>query len=168
MTKRNQPKPVRQRATRQREQPNRTRTYALILVCTLLVVSGFFFAGRQHFSSMDFGMKNSGLRKKVDALEADKRRLLLAREISLSPGEIKKAARKIGLVDAAAGVTEIARVEPIASETKTAAPAAADATKEKPLVIKTAAVTQSTLRPTVALAKTERAEKQPRKQASAE
>lgn len=77
--------------------PNRWQTYAVILACSLLLLAGFFFAGRQHFSSMDYGMKNSKLRKQVDELEAEKRRLMLAREISMSPSEIKKSAKKVGI-----------------------------------------------------------------------
>src|SRR5438046_1612502 len=82
---------------RTRQTRNNWRTYALAMVCLLIMVCGIFLAGRQHFSSMDFGMKNSRLRKQVDELEAEKRRLLLAREVSLSPSEIKKAAKKAGL-----------------------------------------------------------------------
>jgi len=71
----------------------------LTLVCGLLLVVGFFFAARQHFASFDFRVKNSRLKKKVEELEADKRRLMLAKEIALSHTEIKKAAKKIGLTD---------------------------------------------------------------------
>ena len=35
-------------------------------------------------------MKNSRLRKQIDDLESEKRRLLLAREVSLSPAEIDR------------------------------------------------------------------------------
>ncbi|MBA2620533.1 MAG: hypothetical protein H0U87_04970 [Acidobacteria bacterium] len=68
----------------------------LLLGCGLFLIVGFFFAARQHFASMDFSMKNSRLRKMSAELEDDKRRLLLAKEIALSPAEIKKAAQKIG------------------------------------------------------------------------
>lgn len=89
MRKRNARKPV--------ETATRVKTYLLIVMCMLLFVAGLFFAGRQHFSSMDYGMKNSRLRKQVDELESEKRRLLLARETSMSPTEIKKAAKRVGL-----------------------------------------------------------------------
>lgn len=75
----------------------RARTYLMIAMCMLLFVAGLFFAGRQHFSSMDFGMKNSTLRKQIEELESEKRRLLLAREVSMSPAEVKKAAKRAGL-----------------------------------------------------------------------
>lgn len=74
----------------------------LLLACCLLLIVGFFFAARQHFASMDFSMKNSRLRKMSAELEDDKRRLMLAKEIALSPGEIKKAAQKIGFTTTAA------------------------------------------------------------------
>jgi hypothetical protein len=60
------------------------------------MILGFFFAARQHFSSIEFGIKNSRLRKQLDELEAEKRRLLLAKEVSMSPVELMKSARRIG------------------------------------------------------------------------
>ncbi|HXG86443.1 MAG TPA: hypothetical protein VNI84_20660 [Pyrinomonadaceae bacterium] len=68
----------------------------LMLLCGMCLIIGFFFAARQHFSSIDLSIKNSRLRKMSEELESDKRRLLLAKEIALSPTEIKKAAQKIG------------------------------------------------------------------------
>jgi len=75
----------------------------LTVVCGLLLVVGFFFAARQHFASFDFRVKNSRLKKQIEELEADKRRLLLSKEIALSHTEIKKAAKKIGMTDAPSG-----------------------------------------------------------------
>jgi hypothetical protein len=72
---------------------------AATAVCCVLV-AGFFLAARQHFSSIDFGIKNSRLRRQLDELQAEKRRLLLSKEITLSPAEIKKAAKRVGFVDA--------------------------------------------------------------------
>jgi hypothetical protein len=69
----------------------------LTLACGVLLVGGFFLAARSHFASIDFGIKNSTLKKQIEELEADKRRLLLAKEVALSPAEIKKAAKKLGL-----------------------------------------------------------------------
>src|SRR4029078_6038916 len=89
----------RRTANKNRKAPTRWTTWVLIVICGLMFARGFFFAGRQHFSSMDYVMKNSRLRRQIDDLEAEKRRLLLAREVSLSPADIKKAVRKVGLVD---------------------------------------------------------------------
>jgi len=65
-------------------------------MCGAILVTGFFFAGKLHFSSMDYGIRNSKLRKQLDELESEKRRLLLGREISLSPAELLRSARKVG------------------------------------------------------------------------
>ena len=72
--------------------------YSLLTVlCGSILVVGFFFAARQHFASIDYGIKNSKLRKQLDELRAEKRRLLLAKEVSLSPAQIQKAAQRLGL-----------------------------------------------------------------------
>lgn len=92
----------------------------LMLACGFVLVVGFFFAARQHFASVDISMKNSRLRKMSEELEADKRRLLLAKEIALSPAELKKAAQKIGFTKAAAsGGAQTARAQVAAAASKT-------------------------------------------------
>jgi len=70
--------------------------FAIATVCCAVLVAGFFFAARQHFSSMEFGLQNSKLRRQIDELESEKRRLLVAREISMSPAELRKAAKRFG------------------------------------------------------------------------
>lgn len=72
----------------------------LVILCAAVVAAGFFFAARQHFTSMEYGLKNSKLREQVQNLEAEKRRLLLAREVAISPVAIRKAARGLGLTQA--------------------------------------------------------------------
>jgi hypothetical protein len=69
------------------------RILAVIVLCGAILASGFFFAARQHFSSMELGMKNSQLRKQLSDLEAENRRLSLAREVASSPMAIQKASR---------------------------------------------------------------------------
>lgn len=81
----------------------------LMLACGAFLIVGFFFAARQHFASIDFSMKNSKLRKMTEELESDKRRLLLTKEIALSPSEIKKAAQKIGFTTMTASNIEVFR-----------------------------------------------------------
>lgn len=156
MNKRNQTRPNRPNTKQTRSNSMRTRTYAFMFIFILMLVSGFFFAARQHFSSMDFGMKNSRLRKQVDELEAEKRRLLLAREISLSPAEIKKAAKKTGLIDRAGNAGEIAQLISTTKEKalSTAAPEA------KSMIIKTASVTAVPPTAVAAIAKKERPKSQ--------
>lgn len=116
----------RKQSTKIKSQPNRRggnpipwKYFLLTFGCSLILVVGFFFAARSHFSSIEFGIKNSRLRKQIDELEADKRRLILSKEIALSPAEIKKAARKIGLTEMSASNIEVYRPAPTAMKDKT-------------------------------------------------
>ena len=104
--KRNSLTPKKENVRREQD-PIPWRYCLLTLVCGLLLVGGFFWAARQHFSAMDFGIKNAKLRQQKENLEADQRRLYLTREISLSPVEIKKVAKKIGLQDLTAESIEV-------------------------------------------------------------
>ena len=85
---------------------------------------------------MDYGIRNSRLRKQLDDLQAEKQRLLYTKEVALSPNEIKKAAKRSGLFDhgeAKAAITpEFASVRP-----KKKQEPAAEAANPKPTVIKT-------------------------------
>ncbi len=96
MRKRNLPKKRHSKVRRQHD-PIPWKYCLLTVVCGLILVTGFFWAARSHFSSMDYGMKNAKLRKEIEELKSETRRLKLAREIALSPNEIKKAAKKLGL-----------------------------------------------------------------------
>ncbi|MGH9948267.1 MAG: hypothetical protein ACRD6X_13870, partial [Pyrinomonadaceae bacterium] len=60
------------------------RFFILTIICACILAAGFFFAARQHFTTMEFGLKNSKLRKQIEDLESERRRLILAKEISLS------------------------------------------------------------------------------------
>jgi hypothetical protein len=121
---------------RREQDPIPWRYCLLTLVCGLLLVTGFFWAARQHFSAMDFGIKNAKLRQQKESLEAEQRRLSLSREISLSPSEIKKIAKKIGLQDLTAESIEV-----ISAAKNTVFPA--NETMKQPLVAKTAKVEKS-------------------------
>lgn len=127
---------MKKRNAKQTTAATRGKTYLLIAMCMLLFVAGLFFAGRQHFSSMDYGMKNSRLRKQIDELESEKRRLLLAREISLSPAEIKKAAKRVGLFGEETAEQVVAQVTSATKE-KAAPPINASS---NPMITKTVAV----------------------------
>ena len=98
MKKRNTPKEKTERVQRERD-PIPWRYCLLTLVCGLLLVAGFFWAARHHFSAIDYGMKNAKLREQKKGLEDEQRRLYLSKETLLSPTEIKKLAKKIGLQD---------------------------------------------------------------------
>lgn len=74
-------------------------TYLLVVaLCGCLLAAGFFLAARQHFGSMEMGMKNSKLRKQLEELESENRRLVLAREIAMSPAEMTRIAKNMGFV----------------------------------------------------------------------
>ena len=91
---------IRTRSRRQTVVPARELSWGFILlvvVCAGVVAAGFFFAARQHFTSIDYGIKNSKLREQLENLQAEKRRLQLAREVALSPIAVTKAARAIGM-----------------------------------------------------------------------
>lgn len=71
----------------------------LTLICGLFLVTGFFYAARQHFSSMELGMKNARLRTQIEDLKSENRRLELNKTIATTPGEIKKSVKKMGLTN---------------------------------------------------------------------
>ncbi len=112
-------RPARQRRTRPAaavREPMQWRYSVLTALCAAILLAGFFFAARQHFASIDYGIKNSTLRKQIDELESEKRRLLLAREVSLSPSELKKVARKIGYFDLADEVPDVSKIAHVIKE----------------------------------------------------
>ncbi len=104
------------RKVQNEREPIPLRYILLTLTCGLILVVGFFFAARQHFSSIDYGIKNSKLKKQIEELETDKRQLILAKEIALTPSEIKKAAQKIGLTMMTASNIEVFRPTSVSDE----------------------------------------------------
>ncbi len=106
MKKRNLPKNSNREKIRREKDPIPWRYCLMTLVCGVFLVGGFFLAARSHFSSIDFGIKNSGLKKQIDNLESEKRRLTILKEIALSPAELRKAAKKLGLTEMTANSFE--------------------------------------------------------------
>jgi cell division protein FtsL len=88
-----------QQAIRREREPLPRKYFVLTAICSLILVAGFFVAARQHFASIDYGIKNAKLKKQVDDLKSEQRRLQLNKEIALSPGEIKKSAKRIGFTE---------------------------------------------------------------------
>lgn len=84
----------------------------VIAICGCVIAAGFLLAARQHFVSMDLGMKNSKLRKQLEDLETEQRRLVLAREVALSPREITRTARALGFADTLESSLSVAAVAP--------------------------------------------------------
>ncbi|HQZ98346.1 MAG TPA: hypothetical protein PLP21_18655 [Pyrinomonadaceae bacterium] len=160
MIKRNEKQPLSAKRT---SSTKRFTTYGLILVSTLTLASGFFFAATQHFSSMDYGMKNSRLRKQIDQLEAEKRRLLLAKEVSMSPNEIKKAAKKAGLFDPMADPALSQTAEPVQAK---AVPAPSK--NDQPLIVKTASVAATAKPITTSFNKSDKTGKEAKRNVSTE
>lgn len=70
---------------------------AVMIACVCFLAVGFFFAARQHFMAIDLGIKNSKLRKQVEDMEGQQRRLVLSREVVRSPLEMKRIAARHGL-----------------------------------------------------------------------
>jgi hypothetical protein len=126
------------------------RAWPAILACVAVLACGFFLAARQHFSTMDFGMKNSRLRKQIDDLESEKRRLVLAREVSLSPTELKKAAvkAKVAVVDAVSN--EVASLTSKDKPALAPATAALRSASSNPLITKTVATSATVAKPIAA------------------
>ena len=103
------------------------------MICAAIVAAGFFYAARQHFATMEFGLKNSKLRKQVEDLEAERRRLILAKEVSLSPVEMKRLAQDIGLPEFAAAPPTAAAIKEVkAAEPQTPTPTLTSLPVEKP------------------------------------
>ena len=103
------------------------RYFVVIAICGGVLAAGFFLAARQHFDSMQFGMNNSQLRKQLEDLESENRRLLLAREVALSPAEITKTARNLGFLDVNATMPAL----PVQAQNKPAGTAQLKASGEK-------------------------------------
>lgn len=96
MKKRNLPKNEKSNKINRQRDPIPWRYCFLTVVCLLILTAGFFFAARQHFSAIEYGIKNAKLRQQRDELANDQRQLYVSKELALTPTEIKKAAKKIG------------------------------------------------------------------------
>ncbi|MDQ3797927.1 MAG: hypothetical protein M3384_00610 [Acidobacteriota bacterium] len=108
MKKRNVPQNKKTaRVPRREGDPIPWRYCFLTLICGALLVGGFFLAARQHFTAIDYGIKNARLRQEKENLETQQQHIKLNREITLSPAEIRKAARKIGFREMTASNIDI-------------------------------------------------------------
>ena len=70
---------------------------ALLLVCGLVLASGFVFAAQQHFAAVEYGYKSEGLRRERERLLEEKQQLLLQREQAFAPARLAVEARELGL-----------------------------------------------------------------------
>jgi hypothetical protein len=142
------------------DDPVQWRYFVLVAVCACVLAAGFFFAARQHFSAMDLGIKNSNLRRQLEDLVAEKRRLMLDREVAMAPAAIKRTARSLGFREIEIVQIPISHSEsnptssmPVAAELATLIREAPTATIESPKAV--AVITKS--KPVI---KTEKAENQ--------
>src|SRR5207302_4690751 len=81
---------------RERDQ-NLVIRLGLLLVCGLTLAVGFVYGAGRHFESLKLGYQTEDLRRVRDRLEAEQRRILLAREAAASPARLERAAREIGM-----------------------------------------------------------------------
>jgi len=131
---------------RQTKKVTRSRTpigiIFVVVFGALVFATGFFLAGRQHFSSVDYGMRNSKLRKQIEDLETEKRRLIVAREITMSPNELRKAAKKLGLLAEPSAEPQLAAaIQPSTKPAESQPPA--KTAPSNPLVVRTASVAET-------------------------
>jgi hypothetical protein len=136
------------------------RYFVLVAVCASVLAAGFFFAARQHFSAMELGIKNSNLRRQLDDLVAEKRRLMLEREVALAPAAIKRTARSLGFRE-----IEIVQIPtpPPESNSPNSIPATAElaaTSRETPSISVETPKTAAVLTKNKPLIKTEKAENQ--------
>lgn len=103
MKKKAQPKKTTRSNVRRESEPLPWKFAIVTLVGGAALVAGFFYAAKTHFASINYCIRNAELKKQIAELESEKRRLSLAKEMALAPGELKKAARKLGLVELTAG-----------------------------------------------------------------
>lgn len=107
MKKRNHPRLASSSAS-SAERSSATFLYILLTIaCAAFLATGFFFAARQHFAAMDLGMKNSKLRKQIEAMETQNRQLVLARETVRSPAEMKRIAINKGFKEREAAIVPV-------------------------------------------------------------
>jgi cell division protein FtsL len=70
---------------------------ALLLLCGLVLASGFVFAAQQHFAAVTYGYKSEELRRERERLLEEKQHLLLQKEQAFAPARLATRARELGL-----------------------------------------------------------------------
>ena len=83
-------------APRQKE-PGALGRLGLLLLCGLVLASGFVYAGVQHFGALRLGYETQKLRSDLDKAQEEQKRLLMARETAVSPIRLEQAARQLGM-----------------------------------------------------------------------
>jgi cell division protein FtsL len=70
---------------------------ALLLLCGLVLASGFVFAAQQHFAAVDYGYKSEELRRERERLVAEQQQLMLKKEQAFAPAKLATQALELGL-----------------------------------------------------------------------
>src|SRR6185503_23659 len=70
---------------------------ALLLICGLVLASGFVFAAQQHFASVDYGYKSEELRNERARLLEEKQHLMLKKDQTFAPARLAIQARELGI-----------------------------------------------------------------------
>lgn len=90
--------PQQPNCTIHRERDSRSlRRLLLLLVCGMVLAGGFLFAASLYFKAVRYGYQNEQLRRERDRLLEEQHRLILERETAVSPVNLERAARKIGM-----------------------------------------------------------------------
>ncbi|HEV2883774.1 MAG TPA: hypothetical protein VGW36_02890 [Pyrinomonadaceae bacterium] len=76
---------------------------ALLLICGLILASGFVFAAQQHFAAVQFGYQSEGLRNERERLLQERQHLMLKKEQAFAPARLEVQARELGLRPLMAG-----------------------------------------------------------------
>ncbi len=70
---------------------------ALLLFCGLVLASGFLFAAKQHFASVQFGYKSESLRQERAKLLEEQQQLLLKKQQAYAPARLQSEGIGLGL-----------------------------------------------------------------------
>lgn len=70
---------------------------ALLLLCGLVLATGFVFAAQQHFAAVDYGYRSEELRRERERLVAEQQQLMLRKEQAFAPAQLATQARELGL-----------------------------------------------------------------------
>jgi cell division protein FtsL len=91
------PSKHRNRLAPRRKEQGALGRLALLLLCGLVLASGFVYAGVQHFGALRLGYETQKLRSDLDKAQEEQKRLLMARETAVSPIRLEQAARQLGM-----------------------------------------------------------------------
>jgi cell division protein FtsL len=97
---------------------------ALLLLCSLVLASGFVYAGVQQFGALRLGYETEKLRGDLEKARTEQKQLLMEREAAASPVRLEQAARQLGMQ-----AMMPAQIDPLRQRTEAAAAAVAPASQ---------------------------------------